>query len=78
MRRCALVMRRVRGRGRLLADPTGEVSVGGARRRFRATIAEGDVRDRIWKEGLRIYPGWSQYERRASHRDIAVFVLGDA
>ena len=62
----------------LLADPTGEVSVGGARRRFRATVAEGDARDRIWQEGLRIYPGWSQYERRASHRDIAVFVLGDA
>jgi deazaflavin-dependent oxidoreductase (nitroreductase family) len=62
----------------LLADPTGEVSVGGVSRRFRASIAEGEVRDRIWKEGLRIYPGWSQYERRASHRDIAVFVLGDA
>jgi deazaflavin-dependent oxidoreductase (nitroreductase family) len=62
----------------LLADPTGEVTVEGVTRRFKATIAEGEARDRIWQEGLRIYPGWSQYERRASHRNIAVFVLGDA
>lgn len=62
----------------LLADPTGEVTVEGVTRRFRATIAEGEARDRIWQEGLRIYPGWSQYERRASHRNIAIFVLGDA
>jgi deazaflavin-dependent oxidoreductase (nitroreductase family) len=62
----------------LLADPTGEVTVQGVTRRFRATIAEGEARDRIWQEGLRVYPGWSQYERRASHRNIAVFVLGDA
>jgi hypothetical protein len=26
-------------------------------------------------QGLRIYPGWSQYERRAPNRRIAVFVL---
>lgn len=31
--------------------------------------------NKIWTEGLRVYPGWSQYERRASHRRIAVFVL---
>ena len=62
----------------LLANPTGEVTVQGVTRRFRATIAEGQARDRIWQEGLRIYPGWSQYERRASHRTIAIFVLGDA
>jgi deazaflavin-dependent oxidoreductase (nitroreductase family) len=61
----------------LLAEPTGEVTVEGVTKRFRATIAEGAARDRIWQEGLRIYPGWSQYERRASHRKIAVFVLGD-
>lgn len=62
----------------LLADPTGEVTVEGVTRRFRATVAEGEARERIWQQGLRIYPGWSQYERRASHRKIAVFVLGDA
>jgi deazaflavin-dependent oxidoreductase (nitroreductase family) len=62
----------------LLARPTGQVTVAGAERPFRAIIAEGEQRERIWQEGLRIYPGWSQYERRASHRKIAIFVLGDA
>jgi deazaflavin-dependent oxidoreductase (nitroreductase family) len=62
----------------LLADPTGQVAVGGVTRRFRATIAKGETRERIWQQGLRIYPGWSQYERRASHRKITIFVLGDA
>ena len=43
---------------------------------LRATVAEGEERARIWQQGLRVYPGWSQYERRASHRRIAIFVLG--
>jgi deazaflavin-dependent oxidoreductase (nitroreductase family) len=60
----------------LRANPEGEVAVpGGEQRRFRAHVAEGDTRDRIWQEGLKVYPGFSQYEKRASHRDIAVFVL---
>ena len=59
----------------LRANPEGEVSVKAERRRFRAREAAGDERARIWQEGLRVYPGWSQYERRAAHRTIAVFVL---
>jgi deazaflavin-dependent oxidoreductase (nitroreductase family) len=59
----------------LLADPEGQVTVNGATRAFRASEAEGETRARIWQEGLRVYPGWSQYERRASNRRIAVFVL---
>jgi deazaflavin-dependent oxidoreductase (nitroreductase family) len=62
----------------LRANPAGEVTVAGVTRPFRATVAEGEARARIWDEGLRIYPGWSQYERRAAHREIAVFILGDA
>ena len=46
-------------------------------RPVRATVAEGEERARIWAQGLRVYPGWSQYERRAAHRDIVVFVLRD-
>ena len=60
----------------LLANPTGQVTVDGSTRPFRATVAEGEERARIWQQGLRVYPGWSQYERRASHRRIAIFVLG--
>ncbi|MGH2884508.1 MAG: nitroreductase family deazaflavin-dependent oxidoreductase [Solirubrobacteraceae bacterium] len=59
----------------LRANPEGSVSVDGRWRRFRAAEVEGDRRRRIWEEGLRVYPGWSQYERRAANRRIAVFVL---
>jgi deazaflavin-dependent oxidoreductase (nitroreductase family) len=59
----------------LRAHPEGEVTVDGATRRVRAVEAQGERRARIWERGLRIYPGWAQYERRASHRDIVVFVL---
>ena len=59
----------------LRSNPEGSVEVGGQSRRFRAEIVEGERRAAIWQEGLRVYPGWSQYERRASHRRIAVFVL---
>jgi deazaflavin-dependent oxidoreductase (nitroreductase family) len=62
----------------LLADPQGYVTVEGVRSPFRASEAQGEVRARIWQEGLNVYPGWSQYERRASHRQIAVFVLETA
>jgi deazaflavin-dependent oxidoreductase (nitroreductase family) len=59
----------------LRSDPTGLVTVDGVTRAFRARLAEGDTRARIWQEALHVYPGWSLYERRASHRNIAVFVL---
>ncbi len=59
----------------LRAKPEGEVRVDDDTYGFRATEAEGEVRARIWQQGLAIYPGWSQYERRASGREICVFVL---
>ena len=62
----------------LRANPEGSVAVDGQSRRFRADEAEGDRRRRIWEQGLRVYPGWSQYERRAANRRIAVFVLEPA
>ena len=62
----------------LRADPQASVTVDGATRRCRAVEASGDRRAAIWQEGLRVYPGWSQYERRATQRRIAVFVLEPA
>lgn len=59
----------------LRANPQGSITVDGRTRRFRAVEVEGERRRSIWTEGLRVYPGWSQYERRASNRQIAVFVL---
>lgn len=59
----------------LRANPEGEMSVDGAERHFRAVEATGERRRRIWDAGLRIYPGWSQYEKRAGDRQIVIFVL---
>jgi deazaflavin-dependent oxidoreductase (nitroreductase family) len=57
------------------ANPEVTVAVDGRSWRARAVPVEGPDRDVIWQEGLRVYPGWTQYESRASHRRIAVFVL---
>jgi deazaflavin-dependent oxidoreductase (nitroreductase family) len=59
----------------LIANPDGEWAWRGQRQRFRAVEATGDRRAQIWDAGLRVYPGWTQYEKRAPHRHIAVFVL---
>lgn len=59
----------------LRAHPDAEVVVDGIHRPVRAVEADGERRAEIWTEGLRVYPGFGQYERRASHRRISVFVL---
>jgi deazaflavin-dependent oxidoreductase (nitroreductase family) len=59
----------------LRANPQCYVTVNGVRSAFSANEAEGDARARIWQEALSVYPGFSEYERRASHRHIGVFVL---
>ncbi len=50
----------------------------GTTRPVRAVEVEGERRGRIWEQALLVYPGWAQYERRASHRRIAIFVLEPA
>ncbi len=62
----------------LRAKPEGELAVEGLTHRFRATEVDGEARARIWERGLKVYPGWTQYERRAAHRDIVVFLLEPA
>jgi deazaflavin-dependent oxidoreductase (nitroreductase family) len=59
----------------LRAHPDAEIAYDGQRRRVRAVEVSADRRERIWREGLRIYPGFSQYERRAGDRRISVFAL---
>jgi deazaflavin-dependent oxidoreductase (nitroreductase family) len=59
----------------LRANPEGEWAWRGTRQRFRAVEASGERRARIWETGLKVYPGWTQYEKRAAHRDIMVFLL---
>ena len=44
-------------------------------RRVRAHEASGDERERLWRRGLEVYPGYAAYERRAANRRIPVMVL---
>jgi deazaflavin-dependent oxidoreductase (nitroreductase family) len=62
----------------LRSHPDAEVAIRGQHRRVRATEATDDRRAQIWQDALRMYPGFSQYERRAGHRSISVFVLDPA
>jgi hypothetical protein len=36
---------------------------------------DGAERDRIWQHAIRIYPGWTAYQRRAAPRRIPVIIL---
>jgi deazaflavin-dependent oxidoreductase (nitroreductase family) len=62
----------------LCAHPEATVTVGGVARRVQAREASGDERERLWRWGLEVYPGWAAYERRAPHRRIPVVVLAPA
>jgi deazaflavin-dependent oxidoreductase (nitroreductase family) len=59
----------------LRAHPEATMTVRGRTFPVRATVAEGEDRARIWAAGLRAYPGYAQYERRASRRRIVVWLL---
>lgn len=61
----------------LRADPAAMLSLGGTRVRVRAVEAEGQRRERIWREALEVYPGYAAYERRAGGRRIGVYVLAE-
>lgn len=62
----------------LRANPEAEITVNGVTQHVRAVEADEQRRAAIWARGLQVYPGFGQYERRASHRRISVFVLEPA
>lgn len=62
----------------LRANPEAEVVVDGVRRRVHAVEPDDERRAQIWQQAVRLYPGYDQYERRAAHRRISVFVLQPA
>jgi deazaflavin-dependent oxidoreductase (nitroreductase family) len=62
----------------LRARPDVTMTVFSRQIAVRAVVAEGEDRARIWAEGLRVYPGFAMYERRASHRRIVVWRLEPA
>jgi deazaflavin-dependent oxidoreductase (nitroreductase family) len=59
----------------LRAQPEATITVAGRSSDVLAVVAEGEDRARIWAHGLRVYPGFAQYERRAAHRQILVWRL---
>jgi F420H(2)-dependent quinone reductase len=58
----------------LRANPLAEVTVGRETRKVRARDAEGDERERLWRQLADLYPGYDRYARKTSRR-IPVIVL---
>ena len=58
----------------LEAKPECELMVGAKAVTARARVAEGEERERLWKEMAEIYPPYNEYKERAG-RTIPVVVL---
>ena len=58
----------------LEADPSCELQVGPKQVTARARVAEGDERERIWKQMVEIYPPYVDYQKNTK-RTIPVVVL---
>ncbi len=48
---------------------------GGRTGGYRARVAEGEERERLWRKAVRVYPGYETYKERAGKRQIPVVVL---
>lgn len=59
----------------LESDPGCELQVGAKHVAARARVAEGEERERLWKQMARIYPPYDEYQERAGARRIPVVVL---
>ncbi|HYN52855.1 MAG TPA: nitroreductase family deazaflavin-dependent oxidoreductase [Thermoleophilaceae bacterium] len=59
----------------LRAHPAATMVFEGAERQVTARELDGEERERHYGRGIEIYPGWEQYRRRASHRQIPVIEL---
>ena len=58
----------------LKAHPEVELWAGGRGGSYRAREAEGDERERLWKLATQLYPGYDDYQRKATERRIPVVV----
>ena len=61
----------------LRANPLAEVTVGRVTQKVRAREAEGEERERLWRQLADIYSGYDKYARKTSRR-IPVMVLEPA
>jgi deazaflavin-dependent oxidoreductase (nitroreductase family) len=59
----------------LQAEPQCELQIGAKRVSARARVAEGEERDRLWKQLAEIYPPYEAYQKSATERTIPVVVL---
>jgi deazaflavin-dependent oxidoreductase (nitroreductase family) len=61
----------------LRANPQVEVTVGRETHKVRAREAEGEERERLWRQMADVYPGYDRYAKRTRRR-IPVVVLEPA
>ncbi|MEY2474642.1 MAG: hypothetical protein QOK28_3971 [Actinomycetota bacterium] len=59
----------------LKANPKASIEVGTEQRDVVARIAEGDERDRIFDRQKTEFPGFADYEKKATNRTIPVVIL---
>jgi deazaflavin-dependent oxidoreductase (nitroreductase family) len=62
----------------LRANPRARITLDGVTREVVARELEGEEREREYARGIEIYPGWTEYRQRASHRKIPVMELTPA
>ena len=58
----------------IVANPDVEIQVGTGTMRARARTAAGEERARLWREALRFWPPYADYQRK-TEREIPVVVL---
>jgi len=58
----------------VLANPDVELWASGHGGRYRAREAEGEQRERLWRDATAFYPGFAKYQERAPDRRIPVVV----
>ena len=59
----------------LRRNPQATLTLAGQTTAVHAVEVDGQQREQIWTAGLRVYPGWTAYQRRTAGRRIPVFVL---
>ena len=59
----------------LRANPEATIVFEGVTRKVVARELEGAERERHYARGIETYPGWTQYRKRAPHRQIPVMEL---
>lgn len=60
------------------ANPEVELWSGGVGGPYRARVAEGEERERLWSLATSYYPGFAKYQERAGERRIPVVICSPA